>query len=125
MFVRTQLTTTGSQNSGQPTPPPLLMHASSSSNGGGVTSPSDQVSGGSSAVPTPGPGQSGPRRMSTSSRLEGKEEVIGFDEGILRGLCDMDVRCIAFQARHPLLTTVCTASPRGPNKAEHRVLQGE
>ncbi|BEI85216.1 hypothetical protein CcaverHIS002_0506170 [Cutaneotrichosporon cavernicola] len=80
----------GSQNSGQPTPPPLLMHASSSSNGAGVTSPSDQVSGGSSAVPTPGPGQSGPRRMSTSSRIEGKDEPIGFDEGILRGLCDMD-----------------------------------
>ncbi|BEJ16227.1 hypothetical protein CspHIS471_0508320 [Cutaneotrichosporon sp. HIS471] len=80
----------GSLNSGQPTPPPLLMHASSSSNGAGVTSPSDQVSGGSSAVPTPGPGQSGPRPMSTSSRIEGKDEPIGFDEGILRGLCDMD-----------------------------------
>lgn len=85
----------GSQPSGQPTPPPQMMHASSSSTGastgGGVTSP-DQVSGGSSAVPTPGPGgQPLARRMSTSSRMESKEEPIGFDEGILRGLCDMDV----------------------------------
>ncbi|GMK55519.1 hypothetical protein CspeluHIS016_0205750 [Cutaneotrichosporon spelunceum] len=80
----------GPQNSGQPTPPSIAMHASSSSNGAGMTSPPDQLSGGSSAVPTPGPGQSGPRRMSTSSRLEGKDEPIGFDEGILRGLCDMD-----------------------------------
>jgi hypothetical protein len=37
--------------------------------------------------------------MSTSSRLEGKDEPIGFDEGILRGLCDMDVSSIAFRAK--------------------------
>lgn len=68
-----------------------------------MTSPSDQVSASSSAVPTPGPGgQPGPRRVSTSSRMESKDEPIGFDEGVLRGLCDMDVSCIAYGAGRAL-----------------------
>lgn len=67
--------------------------------------------------------------MSTSSRYEGKDEPIGFDEGILRGLCDMDVsalHCLECRNRARVADrAVCTASSRRPNKAEHRILQGE
>lgn len=69
------------------------------------------------------------RRMSSSSasRLEGKEVdgPVGFDEGIVNGLCDMDVSAMQCGLRSCADELVCSSSTRGQDKAIRRILQGE
>lgn len=56
----------------------------------------------------------------------GKEDVVpvGFDEAVLRALCDMDV-CISTDRSMGMLKTVWTTLARRQNKAIHRLVQGE
>ena len=59
------------------------------------------------------------------SPLPGKEEAVpvGFDEGVLRALCDSDVGLNHYHLRHQL-NSVWNAFACRPDKAVHRVVQG-
>lgn len=76
------------------TPNTNLTSTANSAGGSSTNVVGSEQSSGPVATPPAVTGMPANRRMSSSSRPEGREDLpIGFDEGVLRGLCDMDVSC--------------------------------